>query len=145
QPRAVSALSGAWSGGGMLEFVADTICAVTQDTSGIYHEGTTRRRICHFSLLSRCAVAVSSRVLGQHCENPNAELSEISDVDRAIVVPVKVGQKASLAGIQIEGRGEQSEIGNIHVGVARGIAEQPKQPVGKRVVAAGSSVVIAVE
>src|SRR5438876_8687160 len=66
----------------------------------------------------------------QHRKHAEAELAEIDDVDRAVVVVIEGGDESGLAGIQAIARREQAEVGDVHSAVAVNVAEESENSAG---------------
>jgi hypothetical protein len=90
--------------------VVDSICS----TRGFHHLGPEQIR-------------TAPATLRQRREEPDRKLPEIEDVDVPIVVEVKRGEEAGLAGAQIECTREEPEVGDIDVPVAVIVTEEAEE------------------
>src|SRR5437762_13784362 len=91
--------------------------------------------------------SISAFISRQHGKHSDRELSEIHNVDRAVVVEVQVGQEPGLTCVQSVAGREDAEVGDIHAAVAGHVAEHAEQTLGisKGVIVSLSAVAVAVE
>src|SRR4029079_4051745 len=69
---------------------------------------------------------------GQNGKEPEAELAKVCDIDPPVAIEIEVTQVTGLRRVQSVGPGKQTQVGDVDMTVAIGVAEEAEK--GGRVV-----------